>query len=924
MGLLKFKGCWRSYQKRILDALNFHLEDSKLHVVAAPGAGKTTLGIEVISRLNSPTVILCPTNTIKNQWKERICSSFLDEQHYDIVSTDINDPKQITVITYQALLAAFMGKDENKETKTLSEDEEYELVETVKAAKKFNQKKADSVIKTLKNAKISVLCFDEAHHLRREWWKALTYLVEELTPRQTLALTGTPPYDAEPDEWNRYEELCGSIDEVISIPELVKNGDLCPHQDFIYFSGLSKSEAEMVEKYNKKVGMFIGKIFSDYELFAYLKSMPFLHPSEDNVAMILENPDFFVSIVSILKSGGVEIPKSFLKLFDAKQSEVPSFGLKQAKIFLNGFIIEHKDLFPGLETKIEEYYNMAHQAGLVQHNKIVLNDSDKIKKQISNSIGKLESIVEIVRVEDNSLGKDLRMVVLADYIRENDVDNSSLGVIPIWRILKNEFGSKISLGVLCGSIILLPKNNKELFNGLLKELSLPEESVSITTFKQDENYIKITPKENVKHRIVSLVTEMFNRGCVNVLIGTQSLLGEGWDAPCINSLILSSTVSSYMLSNQMRGRAIRTDKNNPDKVSNIWHLASVKVPELKAYICSDNEKQMIDFEESDVDILDVAGANLYDLKQLEKRFEGYEAPSYFDKHEIVNGISRIISRESFKQAKYIGERAFLNLNTSSVDMAKDRETTRRYWQDALENSDGRGFGNYSGMTTGVDVPKMSATSFVYESIGVIFRNWCISYWSLNIIVFVLLPTAFIYILPFSLIFFVCSCVWFLFKYLKNGSVTNCLKNIAIVMLETANSLGMVNGSIKDYRTGVRVIDCSGSVYVAYQGLSVEDNNFLMKCLQEFLNPIENPRYILVKRNGIGVLKPVDYFSVPSAFSVSKKDINIFEHYWQRYIGNGDKIIYARNYEGRKLLLKARSSSFSAMKRERSKKLTKWQ
>lgn len=85
--ILRFNGTWRSYQKRILDDLDFHLRDDMLHVVAAPGAGKTTLGIEVISRLNRPSLILCPTNTIKNQWKERIRTSFLQEKDYGIVSS---------------------------------------------------------------------------------------------------------------------------------------------------------------------------------------------------------------------------------------------------------------------------------------------------------------------------------------------------------------------------------------------------------------------------------------------------------------------------------------------------------------------------------------------------------------------------------------------------------------------------------------------------------------------------------------------------------------------------------------------------------------------------------------------------------------------------------------------------------------------
>jgi superfamily II DNA or RNA helicase len=105
--LLNFKGTWRSYQKRILDSLEFHLLDKKLHIVAAPGAGKTTLGIEVISRINRCSLILCPTNTIKNQWRDRICEAFLDKNDYDKVSTDIRKPAYLTVTTYQALLAAF-------------------------------------------------------------------------------------------------------------------------------------------------------------------------------------------------------------------------------------------------------------------------------------------------------------------------------------------------------------------------------------------------------------------------------------------------------------------------------------------------------------------------------------------------------------------------------------------------------------------------------------------------------------------------------------------------------------------------------------------------------------------------------------------------------------------------------------------------
>ncbi len=47
---LSFKGEWRAYQKRILEKSDSIMADGHIHLVAAPGSGKTTLGIEFIRR----------------------------------------------------------------------------------------------------------------------------------------------------------------------------------------------------------------------------------------------------------------------------------------------------------------------------------------------------------------------------------------------------------------------------------------------------------------------------------------------------------------------------------------------------------------------------------------------------------------------------------------------------------------------------------------------------------------------------------------------------------------------------------------------------------------------------------------------------------------------------------------------------------
>ncbi|MHA1979067.1 MAG: DEAD/DEAH box helicase family protein, partial [Candidatus Hodarchaeales archaeon] len=99
-GDLEFEYPWRPYQARILEELNQYLDDSRLHIVAAPGSGKTILGLEVIIRLDRPTLILTPTIAIKNQWVDRLVTHFIpDKKKPSWISDNIKEPRFLTVST---------------------------------------------------------------------------------------------------------------------------------------------------------------------------------------------------------------------------------------------------------------------------------------------------------------------------------------------------------------------------------------------------------------------------------------------------------------------------------------------------------------------------------------------------------------------------------------------------------------------------------------------------------------------------------------------------------------------------------------------------------------------------------------------------------------------------------------------------------
>ena len=156
--------------------------------------------------------------------KEACLCGGVDAEAY--LSQSLKNPRAITVTTYQALHSAM--------TQIQDGEEDYQ---------------GFSLLQDLQDAKVDTLCLDECHHLRSEWWKSLESLKEKLIDVTTIALTATPPYDSTPAMWNRYIAMCGEIDEEITTPELVKEGSLCPHQDYVYFNYPTKQEEAEVMRY---------------------------------------------------------------------------------------------------------------------------------------------------------------------------------------------------------------------------------------------------------------------------------------------------------------------------------------------------------------------------------------------------------------------------------------------------------------------------------------------------------------------------------------------------------------------------------------------------------------------------------------------------------------------------------------------------
>lgn len=878
---VRFKGNFRSYQQRILDSADLYLTDGKINIVAAPGSGKTILGLELIRRLGKPCIILSPTTTIRDQWGERFKESFLPDDYNinEYVNYDLNKIVLINSITYQALYSAM---------NRISSSSGDEIVDYSNI----------DLFKLIKEKEIKTICLDEAHHLQNEWQKALEKFIKALDKDITIiSLTATPPYDANTTEWQRYISICGEIDEEIFVPELVKQGTLCPHQDYVLFNYPTEDEVKSFKEYKEKAFLVIDEIGKlDY----IIKINQLLNINYQNMLMdIYANVKEYIALLILFNYYEYPVNNRLVKIL-TDVNHLPNINLHYAEVAIQ-FLID-SNLLNKEEKNI--LLKLLKENSLYDNKQVNLDLDEKLKRRLISSLGKMDSISKIVDSEYASLKEKLRMLILTDYIKkesltkvgfDDSIDNVS--VVSIYEVLRKK--KDIRIAVLSGSLVILPnivieeiKNKYDLSSKILENTEY-----SVVNFKG-------TNKDKVK-----IVSNLFEDGLFNILIGTKSLLGEGWDSPCINSLILASFVGSFMLSNQMRGRAIRINKKDPDKVSNIWHLVTIE-PD---YIFEENKVKKIGiFLSNPKNII-----QSIDYETLVRRFDCFMGPSY-DSNSIESGIDRVsVIKPPFDK------NGIDTINKEILELSKNRNLIKEKWNNALAES------TKIGIET--EVPKdRKIPAFTFINIGKIllilsFQSTLISVCAQTLAKLSVQSKSgllALVIMFLSTIIFVFSITFVTQKLIANANPTSQIKSFAKCILKTLKDIGIIESAcslkVKSDPNGM-------FVNVSLVNATIHESNIFNKSIAEFLSPIDNPRYIVIKR---GLLHKYNYkysFACPSIIGKNKETADLFNKYLSKIIGKYE-LVYTRHENGRKFILKCRIKSYisyNAKKVNNKHKISRW-
>ncbi len=888
---MTFRWPWREYQARVLDELPTLLQDGRLHVVAAPGSGKTVVGIELFRRLARPTVVMSPTRTIRDQWLDRLRDFLPPDQTPDPTwrSRDLAELRFFNSITYQALHTrareqAAAPQDLEAAATGESDDEAEQLGPS--------GGELQHVIDLLRVAQIKVLILDEAHHLRASWWTALQQIVAALDGLTVIALTATPPYDVQGHEFARYLELCGPIDAEISVPELVKAGTLCPHDDYIWLTEADGADSARLAEHRRMVELLGDDVMHDAQVVAELAAHPWARQPRAHAAQIAGSPETALALARLLHSAGT--PSEALQaVLGAEAGQLGRPGPVELELVLHEYLFARQwEHGPGTDRR-QLLSKRLRADGLLWRREWGLDEPGRGWPQLNLSRTKVDACVQIHELEAAERGDELRQVILTDYIRDDDHAREqprglSLGAWPIFHRLAARPGDATGLVLHTGRLTVV---HQDLITDL--RAAVDGDRLQVQPVASLARYRQVTLAGG--QRLTGALTALLAEGRINVIVATRALLGEGWDAPQVNSLVLASFVGSFMTTNQMRGRAIRTDPAQPGKVASIWHLATYA-------------------EVGD------SGWDCRDIEEMAERFETFCGIAE-NEPALVTGLGRV-GVDFYSRGRCQVPIDAAAQNAVMAARLRDRQDRAQRWHAVLAGPEGRILPSVA-----LPVPPKFRVLRFRGTLAALMVQLAIFVSVALLQVMELLGRGPATIAPFLVVALLATAVTgpklvrAAILWLRFLPVDGAIEPIANAVRDALCDTGLIPATLRDAPIVVRR-NAMGVYHVALGGGTFAERSLFADSVHQVLAPIRKPRYLITRSMDRWSRQQTDYHAVPAVLGLQAERAQAFLRAWRRHVTPAE-LVFTRSDVGRAALIHAQTRSFAAAAQGVAKRMDYW-
>ena len=724
----------RRYQTLALSAFEQQrsTSDRRAYLVLPPGAGKTALGLEAARRLGQRTVCLCPNTAVQSQWVKQ-WSDFIPTSVP--ISTDPGLTAPLTALTYQSLCSLDQEQGEVEEhaldlwrrdleqREGLPPDAADASIDRLRQANRtrFQQElghyrdqarslltqggSTDDLLRLLhRNGRAIVdrardggpvtLVLDECHHLLELWGYLVRAVIDSLGPETfVIGLTATPPDQLTGREAALYHSIFGEANFSVPTPAVVKEGDLAPYQELAYFVQPLDQEAEYVaaqhERFDAFLSMVLDSDFATCSLVEWIRKRAVERRSQSGATVGWgtfehDRPALAQAAIRFLHAYNLDLPEGVRLTERFQQPLTADDWVALIEDFSLGYLrtsvdpLDHQHAWDAVHAGLPSL-------GYTLTVRGVRSAATPIDRVLALSGSKGVATTEILRIERNVLGQDLRALILCDFERANSEMNAALrgvldaqagsAMLVLRTLIDDPVAAELSPTLVTARTVACSRASalslsewiarqepalREPLQQALEPLdplhpdaaaadaaAADAEAAPVATW---DDVVTLAPAHPLwRPRVyVPLLTRAFEEGVLQCLIGTRALLGEGWDAQRVNVLVDLTAAGTSVAVHQMRGRTLRLDPRLPRKVADNWDVVCVAAEHPKG----DN-----------------------DYVRFVRKHDQYFAPT--TEGEIESGVSHVhhaLSPFGPPEAS-----TFADVNATMLTRAQDREGAYTRW-----------------------------------------------------------------------------------------------------------------------------------------------------------------------------------------------------------------------------------------------------
>ncbi len=474
-------------------------------------------------------------------------------------------------------------------------------------------------LQRLRDRGLGVVILDECHHLMGHWGRVLADAHELLDSPIVIGLTATPPDRSgrKAEDLQRYDEYFGEIDFEVPVPAVVKDGFLAPYQDLVYFVRPAADELVYVAQADTQLTELVDDLCSAEKETgddgagpggedrpeeespaqpAPFESLPRwveralrerrlpTGTVQDWKRFSQRDPVFADNGRLFLARRGLPLPENVPELvLDLQPQEIPEMEILVP--VLDRYVRHYLRRSPRPEAhrRAERAIRRLRTLGVQITDTGTQACASPVGRVMAYSRSKTEALPGILSAELEALGETIRAVVVADYEKtsavtaevEHLLDDEAGGAVAAFKaLLECPATDALDPVLLTGASVLVDDDLADTFVATANDW-LAERGYQVELSQGEEDGFHVISGRGgdwCPRIYIELITEQFQRGLTKCLVGTRGLLGEGWDANKINVLIDLTTITTSMTVNQLRGRSIRLDADDAEKVANNWDV----------------------------------------------------------------------------------------------------------------------------------------------------------------------------------------------------------------------------------------------------------------------------------------------------------------------------------------------------------------